>query len=204
MIAACIWRACRNTREKDVFTANPIIVKLLAERGALLGNHEYKHRLSALLALPQSRDLPRHQQWFIKIDAAALGRSASLRQEALGEIRHVKWIPAWGEDRMYEHDRGASRLVRFAPALLGCPDSSFSIVTRAARGSKIFKALRNVVRWLRKKARTPGTSTPPSSSCPPEQGAPAEHKVAERKRHSRCLVRFRFLETSRFSRRKMA
>jgi len=30
-------------KSKDVFTANPIIVKLLAERGALLGNHEYKH-----------------------------------------------------------------------------------------------------------------------------------------------------------------
>jgi isoleucyl-tRNA synthetase len=28
---------------KDVFTANPIIVKLLADRGALLGHHSYKH-----------------------------------------------------------------------------------------------------------------------------------------------------------------
>jgi len=28
---------------KDVFTANPIIVKLLAARGALLAHHEYKH-----------------------------------------------------------------------------------------------------------------------------------------------------------------
>jgi len=44
---------------KDVFTANPIIVKLLADRGALLAHHDYKHSYSALLALPQSRHFPR-------------------------------------------------------------------------------------------------------------------------------------------------
>src|SRR6266404_3043804 len=87
---------------KDVFTANPIIVKLLAERGALLGNHEYKHSYPHCWRCHNPVIFRATEQWFIKIDAAALGRSASLRQEALGEIRHVKWIPAWGEDRMYD------------------------------------------------------------------------------------------------------
>src|SRR6202022_4147326 len=87
---------------KDVFTANPIIVKLLAERGALLGNHEYKHSYPHCWRCHNPVIFRATEQWFIKIDAAAHGRSASLRQEALDEIRHVKWIPAWGEDRMYD------------------------------------------------------------------------------------------------------
>jgi len=29
-------------------------------------------------------------------------KKKTLRQEALEEIHGVKWIPAWGEDRMYE------------------------------------------------------------------------------------------------------
>src|ERR1700693_1502704 len=87
---------------KDVFAANPIIVKLLADRGALLGNHDYKHSYPHCWRCHNPVIFRATEQWFIKIDAVAHGRNASLRQEALDEIRHVKWIPAWGEDRMYD------------------------------------------------------------------------------------------------------
>ena len=40
MIAASIWKACRSTKAKPFLKPIPIIVKLLAERGALLGHHE--------------------------------------------------------------------------------------------------------------------------------------------------------------------
>src|SRR5258708_12657854 len=86
----------------DVITAKQIFVKLLADRSALFGHSEYKHSYPHGGRCHNPVIFRATEQWFIKIDAAAHGRSASLRQEALGEIRHVKWIPAWGEDRMYD------------------------------------------------------------------------------------------------------
>ena len=56
-------------------------------------------------------------QWFISMD------QAGLRKGALEAIAHVDWMPSWGEQRISEHDRGPSRLVRVAAAHLGCADS---------------------------------------------------------------------------------
>lgn len=87
---------------KDVFSANPIIVKLLADRGALLGEHEYKHTYPHCWRCHNPVIFRATEQWFIKMDQAARGKQKTLRQEALEEIHHVKWIPAWGEERIYE------------------------------------------------------------------------------------------------------
>src|SRR5467141_3395892 len=87
---------------KDVFTANPIIVKLLGDRGVLLGHHEYKHSYPHCWRCHNPVIFRATEQWFIKMDQAAHGKQKTLREEALEEIHGVKWIPAWGEDRMYE------------------------------------------------------------------------------------------------------
>ena len=87
---------------KDVFTANPIIVKLLADHGALLGHHLYKHSYPHCWRCHNPVIFRATEQWFIKMDQAAHGAKKTLRQEALEEIHGVKWIPGWGEERIYE------------------------------------------------------------------------------------------------------
>jgi isoleucyl-tRNA synthetase len=57
---------------KDVFTANPIIVKLLADRGALLGNHPYKHSYPHCWRCHNPVIFRATEQWFIRMDAVPL------------------------------------------------------------------------------------------------------------------------------------
>ncbi len=78
-----------------IWKANKTIVELLKQENALLNfeeiNHSYPHcwRHKSPTAF---RTTP---QWFISMD------KKGLRKKALEEIRHVKWIPAWGESRIY-------------------------------------------------------------------------------------------------------
>src|SRR5271167_4009112 len=68
---------------KDVFTANPIIVKLLDDRGALLANHPYKHSYPHCWRCHNPVIFRATEQWFIKMDQAAKGGTETFRQEAL-------------------------------------------------------------------------------------------------------------------------
>jgi isoleucyl-tRNA synthetase len=134
---------------KDVFTANPIIVKVLADRGALLGNHEYKHSYPHCWRCHNPVIFRATEQWFIKIDAVAHGRNASLRKEALDEIRHVKWIPAWGEDRMYDMIAERPDWCVSRQRFWGVPIIVFYCDACNTR-LEDFTELRNVVRWFEK------------------------------------------------------
>ena len=78
----------------NVFDANPKVVTLLAEKGALVKaktiTHSYPHcwRHKTPIIF---RATP---QWFITMDGAGL------RQQALDAIKGVKWIPSWGQNRI--------------------------------------------------------------------------------------------------------
>ena len=134
---------------KDVFAANAAIVKLLADRGALLGHQDYKHSYPHCWRCHNPVIFRATEQWFIKMDQAAHGKQKTLRQEALEEIHGVKWIPAWGEDRMYEMiekrpDWNVSRQ-RF----WGVPIIVF-YCDACGKRLEDFKSLRNVVKWFEK------------------------------------------------------
>jgi len=142
---------------KDVFTANPIIVKLLADRGALLGNHPYKHSYPHCWRCHNPVIFRATEQWFIRMDAVPLpgkgshsiNRPQSLRQEALEEIHKVKWIPAWGEDRIHEMIEKRPDWCVSRQRFWGVPIIVF-FCDGCGKQLQDYKALRNVVEWFKK------------------------------------------------------
>ncbi len=81
---------------KTVFEANPLIIQLLKTRGALVGEAKLQHSYPHCWRCHNPVIFRATEQWFIGLDRE------NLRTQALSEIEKVKWIPAWGRERMRE------------------------------------------------------------------------------------------------------
>lgn len=74
--------------------ANPKIVAHLREQGSLLSDVAYAHSVAHCWRHKTPTIFRAAPQWFISMDRAGL------RETALAEIKKVRWIPSWGEERI--------------------------------------------------------------------------------------------------------
>ena len=78
----------------QVFEANPAINELMRDKGALLAEAKVEHSYPHCWRCHNPVIFRATSQWFIRMD------HADLRQQALEEIKQVRWIPSWGEERI--------------------------------------------------------------------------------------------------------
>jgi len=96
-----------------VFKANPIIIELLRKHGALLHSDKLVHSYPHCWRCHNPVIFRATEQWFISMETpmpsggggrgSEEGRGSekdTLRTRTLEEIKHVKWDPSWGEERL--------------------------------------------------------------------------------------------------------
>src|SRR6202022_813142 len=151
---------------KDVFTANPIVVKLLDDRGALIAHHPYKHSYPHCWRCHNPVIFRATEQWFIKMDQVAHGGSKSLREEALAQTHTVKWFPGWGEERIAEMIEKRPDWCVSRQRFWGVPIIVF-FCDSCGKQLEDSSALRNVLKWFEKEGADAWYQHSPEELLPP-------------------------------------
>jgi isoleucyl-tRNA synthetase len=91
-----------------VFDANAVVENALKERGRLWHREVFAHQYPHCWRCHNPVIFLATSQWFIRMDGEPVVRSPqdgdarTLRAAALDQVdHHVKWIPSWGHDRIY-------------------------------------------------------------------------------------------------------
>jgi len=151
---------------KNVFEANPIILKLLDRRGALLGHQDYTHSYPHCWRCHNPVIFRATEQWFIKMDQAARGEEKTLRAAALEEVHGVKWIPAWGEERIYEMIEQRPDWCVSRQRFWGVPIIVF-YCDACGKRLEDYAALRNVLKWFEREGADAWYTHPAEELLPP-------------------------------------
>jgi isoleucyl-tRNA synthetase len=88
---------------KTVWAANPIIVAMLEESGALLASADLEHSYPHCWRCHHPVIFRATEQWFIGMETPVErenGSKTTFRQLAIEEIDKVVWDPAWGKERI--------------------------------------------------------------------------------------------------------
>lgn len=79
---------------RNVFEANDAVVETLRARGTLLHAEQVEHSYPHCWRCKQPLIFRATEQWFLRVD------HDGLRERAGQEIDRVRWVPAWGHDRI--------------------------------------------------------------------------------------------------------
>jgi isoleucyl-tRNA synthetase len=79
---------------KTVWQANPLVIGILEERGALMAQEKVEHSYPHCWRCHNATIFRATEQWFIGMELN------NLREAALESVRRVHWMPAWGEERI--------------------------------------------------------------------------------------------------------
>jgi isoleucyl-tRNA synthetase len=137
---------------KTVFEANPVIVKLLRERGMLLGEAKLTHSYPHCWRCHNPVIFRATEQWFIRMDAASSAPGAkpgTLREKALTEIPKITWTPAWGNERMHSMLAERPDWCVSRQRFWGVPIVVFYCESCNKRLEDM-KALRSVIEWFKR------------------------------------------------------
>ncbi len=86
-----------------MWKANPVIVAMLEERGALMAGSQFEHSYPHCWRCHHPIIFRATEQWFISLETPmkrADGSETTFRQLAIDEIDKVVWDPAWGKERI--------------------------------------------------------------------------------------------------------
>jgi isoleucyl-tRNA synthetase len=79
---------------KTVWEANPLVIEILKQHGALLAQEKVEHSYPHCWRCHRPTIFRATEQWFIGME------NNDLRHRALAAIKEIKWMPAWGEERI--------------------------------------------------------------------------------------------------------
>ncbi len=83
-----------------VWAANKPILELLKKRGALMHEEKFLHSYPHCWRCHNPIIFRATEQWFVSMETQMPG-GGTLRSRTLDDIKHVRWDPAWGEERMF-------------------------------------------------------------------------------------------------------
>ena len=88
---------------KKVWAANPLIIQMLRDSGALLATADLNHSYPHCWRCHKPVIFRATEQWFISLDTpveSQTGKATTFRKQAIAEIDKVIWDPAWGKERI--------------------------------------------------------------------------------------------------------
>ncbi len=84
---------------KRTSPANIAVLKLLADTGTLFAKQRYTHSYPHCWRSKTPIIFRAVDQWFVSLDGAK-DASSTPRRDALASLPDVRWVPAWGENRI--------------------------------------------------------------------------------------------------------
>ena len=122
--------------------ANPLIVEKLREDGYLIHDNKVNHSYPHCWRCHQPIIFRATSQWFISMD------TNGLRDKALNAIREIKWIPRWGEDRIFSMVENRPDWCISRQRAWGVPITLFSCVScnEMLRSPEVFSHIVDLVK----------------------------------------------------------